>query len=364
MSLRAQILVLVLGAAAGAQDAAGPRLAEVLGVLDAETLDASAFDALIGRGPAAVAVLVQTLSSPAAAPDLAARRRDRALRALRALGADAAAAGPGLIEALRSAERAEVPALLDTLARTAALGPDPGALLGDATAAFAPTITPGDPQFIDRLKGAIRVHVRLSQPLPADDQNTLIGALENADPYVRELAADLLGKLGPAARPALDALERTVLADDQPRRAGLPNHSLGTDFAPMIRDAAAVAIARIAPSDPRAVRGLRLLLGADAPRERIEAAMALGRLGDPSAEGELRQALADEDLRLCAEAATALGMIEASSPRTVDALRRLLDHEERGIAARARIALVRAGVTPPAAPQKPGGASKGTETKR
>lgn len=338
--------VALVSAAAAAQE---PRrewtLEAVTKVLDDERLDVAAMESWIAGGDAHVRVLIAAYAQPAGDPTVRQRRRDRVLRTLRAIGPRATSAGPLLVQQIAGAERQHVAPLLRTLAETAALGPLED---GDAEGvhdAFAHFIKPGDGDFIDRLREGIRLHVRMTRPLPAGDIDELITALEDADPYRRELAAHWLGRAGARAREALDDLE--IAADpatEHPRMARLPNHSLSTDFGPVVRHAAMIAIARIAPDSPQAVPGLRELLHADDPRERVQAAMALGRSGSASAESPLRQALEDEDPRLVAEAVTALGMLDTISGRTIRALRPLAEHENPGIAARARATLKRAGV--------------------
>ena len=70
------------------------------------------------------------------------------------------------------------------------------------------------------------------------------------------------------------------------------NGSLTADFHEIVRDAAAIAIARIDPTQAAARRGLELLLQhADDPQGRSRAALALGQLGDRTANPALIRAL-------------------------------------------------------------------------
>ncbi len=347
-----------------AQEEPALRLQDVLEVLDRETLDMRAYLALLRRGDGALPTLLQAYDARPfadAADDTAttqtlARRRERVLRGVRILGAQAAPAAADLIERLRSATSAEAPLLLQTIAETAPHDEDPSRHLDAALAASKPFLTPGDQGFIDRLRGSIRVYVRLRTTLP--DLESCVEGLTDDDPFVREFAAEWLGRRGAAAEVALPALERARTEREHPRQARLPNHSLSSNFDEMIQDAAAIAIARIAPYDPRAIPGFVALLESPDPQEQVTAVMAIGRARAAAGEQALRRLLKGEDARLRAEAITALGMLESPVPATLHDLRNLAAGDDPALAARARAALRNAGI------EVPGPAQKGTDTKR
>ena len=110
------------------------------------------------------------------------------------------------------------------------------------------------------------------------DVELLIERLRDEDPLRRRFAAEQLGRIGRPAAAAIDAL--MLVADEArpPRVTRIQGTgSLTADFGDLLQPAAAIAIARIDPSHPRARRGLALLLQADAPQERFGALMAMAR---------------------------------------------------------------------------------------
>ncbi len=364
---RLVVALLLTTALVPAQEEPALRLQDALEVLDATTLDGRAFRSLLRHGAGALPILLQAYDAPAlevdpagdgpaAAVDVAARRRERVLRCLRILGAEAAPTTAALIERLRSASSDEAPLVLQTLAEIAPFDEEPSRHLDAALAAAKPFLTPGDKGFIDRLRGSIRLYVRLRTSLP--DLESCIEGLTDGDPFVREFAAELLGRIGPAAEEALPALERTRVEREHPRQARLPNHSLSSNFDEMIQDAAAVAIARIAPHDARAIPGFVELLESPDPQEQVVAVMAIGRARAAAGEQALRRLLKGNDARLRAEAVTALGMLESPVPATLHDLRILATGDDPALSARARAALRNAGIEIRESVQK------GTDTKR
>lgn len=361
---RLAVALLLPTAVVGAQEEPQLRLQDALEILDAEALDPRELVRLARRGESSPAVLLHAFdAAPAEAAEggddlgSAERRRARVLQCFRIVGARAAPLSAELIERLRSVKPAEAPLLLQTIAEIAPFDEDPSRHLDAALAASKPFLTPGDQGFIDRLRGSIRLYVRLRTALP--DVESCIEGLADDDPFVREFAAEQLGRLGPSAREALPALERTRVEREHPRQARLPNHSLSSNFDEMIQEAAAVAIARIAPHDPRAIPGFVVLLESPDPREQIDAVMSLGRARAAAGEQALRRLLKGSDQRLKAEAITALGMLESPVPATLHDLRNIATGDDPALAARARAALRSAGIE-----LRDAGTQKGTETKR
>jgi hypothetical protein len=356
---RLAVALLLPTAVVRAQEEPALRLQDVLEAVDAETFETRSLQGLLRSGENALPVLLQAFDAAAsgdADENAATRRRARILRCLRVLGARAAPATAELIEQLRSAKPDEAPLLLQTLAEIAPFEEEPSRHLDAALAASKPFLTPGDKGFIDRLRGSIRLYVRLRTALP--DIESCVEGLTDDDPFIREFGAERLGRMGTGATDALAALERTRTERGHPRQARLPNHSLSSDFDEMIQDAAAIAIARIAPHDPRSIPGFVALLESPDPREQVEAVMAIGRARAAAGEQALRRLLKGNDPRLRAEAVTALGMLESPVPATLHDLRNLATGDDPALAARARAALRNAGI------EIPTPAQKGTDTKR
>jgi CubicO group peptidase (beta-lactamase class C family) len=155
----------------------------------------------------------------------------------------------------------------------------------------------------------------------AADMSALIGALKDSDPLVRENAAIALGRLGSAARQAVDPLVKALGDEDL-----------------YVRGTAAVALGRIgAAAVPALVRAL-----ADENGEvRRSAAIALGRLG-ASARGAipaLIAGLADRDENVRYAASVALGGLGAAAQDAVPALTEALHDRDPDVRGGAALAL-------------------------
>jgi HEAT repeat protein len=143
----------------------------------------------------------------------------------------------------------------------------------------------------------------------------LIGFLRDSDEYVRETAANVLGKIGDAR--AFDPLV-TVLDDAKDR----------------VRSAAAYSLGRF---DHRAVGPLiRMLKDADF-FTRADAVCSLGKIGDRVATPDLIHCLADTHPRVRTAAAEALARI--GDHRAVDALQQAVDDRDIDVAKAARDAI-------------------------
>lgn len=352
-------LFVAWSAALGAQEpAAGDR--ELLASLDAEVFDSRAFEAIVEAGGRHVAALAALITDTTASEELATRRRTRALRALREI--DDIAAAPSFQALVDHAQTASIndDALADLMLTIAAFAPALGT--GPEVAQSIQQLTMfgmegkaggGRPRHnhLRCLLSGIRIHVRCKTGEAAAHGSTgtkaLIEQLVDQDPFLREFAAESLGRLADRSPAVLDALRAAATATDHPRQAKIVgpgfSSSVGTDFGEMIRGAASIALARLAPDEPLAREGLAKLLRADDPRERVAAAMALGpsaEEGAPDVVPALLEASADDDPLLAAEAVTALGRLGDSRATVLDRLRALAAGEG-ALAARSKAALKR-----------------------
>lgn len=169
----------------------------------------------------------------------------------------------------------------------------------------------------------------------AGDLERLVAALESEDPYIAGFAAWSLGELGPDAADAAPALLE-ALRDE-----------------PLGQGASAEALAKLGQRATRVVPDLVAALGANEPRHRWNAALALGRLGQRamSARTALIGILLDDpDPSVRGHAATALGRI--GGVEVVEPLARALSDPHRQVRALAARALGWLGATAaPALPQ-------------
>jgi HEAT repeat protein len=155
-----------------------------------------------------------------------------------------------------------------------------------------------------------------------DDVPVLVKALKQEDGGLRAEAAEDLGLIGPAAADAVGALLR--LDENDPD--------------PLVRLAAARAVALIDPRNDKALPRLVAALKDDTGKVRRRAAECLGDLGlaAASAVGDLVKAVKDTDPSVCWAAIDALGQIgpgaEEAVPVLVEALK---DATVRGAAVEA-----------------------------
>ena len=148
-----------------------------------------------------------------------------------------------------------------------------------------------------------------------------------ANPDQREVAARLLGEIGPGAASAVPALIE-VLKDHPARNAaaralgqiGPGAASAVPALIELLKDhsaqhAAVYALGRIGPSAREAVPELIRILREDFAGPRAGAAEALGLIGDPRALPSLRDALTDKTRFLAKRAAEVIRRIEQSRTR-------------------------------------------------
>lgn len=347
LRLTAALAILLAPVATQASPSAGTTAVEQ--VLSAPQLDAAAFVGIVRAGEAALPHLLAILATPAAFEEPLAAPTDRALRALRLIGAPAAPlAVPPLLAAVTRDSSRDDRELLETLAVLAPGVPDRKALL-TATAAIEirnpnPRASGGAEKFrrwVEKMRGWYRFRQRLAEDLDGGALE-LAKELEGEDPLRRERAAWRLGALGPAAQAAWPALLSTAAEPKHPRVTRCDVGSLTADFHDLVRDAAAIAMARIDPDADEARPGLALLLArADAPQERLAAAMALGQVasGEFDPVPALLRATFDDDLRVAGEALTALGRVGGGRDDVLVRLRECAAAGDPGIATPARAAL-------------------------
>jgi HEAT repeat protein len=155
----------------------------------------------------------------------------------------------------------------------------------------------------------------------------LIGLLGAEDEEARRGAIDCLGAMEKAAAPAVLDLLGLLLRDDEPEAARI-----------------AVALARIAPDDPRVIRVLEALLANANPALRIQAARLLGELGRRAAQSALAlsRLLGSPDPESRRAAAAALGRVPTDDEAVIEALRDVLGDADELVRLRAAAALYHA----------------------
>ncbi len=320
---------------------------EVRVVIEAERFDRAAFGALVDAGPRAVPGLLAVLGDFGDQSELGARRRMRALRCLRLIGpAVADAVVPTLLDHVaRDISRDDV-ALLITVAQLVPGVTDKERMI--ATVRAIEIRSPGGQplarfrRWVDKMRLWYDVHQRLSWTA-TDDVDALARDLRGEDPLRRRFAAEHLGRLGAAAAPAIDVLIETERTEKHPRvtrRKGVG--SLTADFHDLVRDAAAIAIARIDPARVEARRGLTLLLLADCPDERLRALMAMTPSLAPDAFDVVPavvEATDDADLRVAEEAVSTLGRLGDRRVVVIERLRELRSSSDARLQKRAAAAL-------------------------
>lgn len=341
----------------------------ILAALDGETFDARAMESLVGLGVRGVPALIDVVRTSSYATAEEQRRDERAHTVIRSLPPDAmraAARGLAGVVTLDSGRfDAEAVRTFAAMALTAHLHGDGelSRILDDANRArleglrlvdarsllfTVPEDAPRDAQgrqhwqfsgvFYARHQRAAapswawqRIHVRATSLHGATDSD-LLAALDDREPFVRELAATMLGHRGERSPELLDALRRSSGLERDPSETG-----------ELIRCAVATALARLAPNDPASRRGLTLLLRADDPRERATAAMAIRASDEPGAFDvvpALLEASADDDPLVAAESITALGRVGVAREEVILRLREFAERDD-AFGARARCALRR-----------------------
>ena len=132
--------------------------------------------------------------------------------------------------------------------------------------------------------------------LPDTVQELIPLLLGESDSY-RFAAAIKLGKFGPEAAPAVPALVINLFYE------GFYD----------VRQAAAWALGEIGSESKEAIPALTVVLLTDFVHVRIEAAIALGKIGDMTAIYSLVKALDDEDDFVAGEAARSIGLLTGLS---------------------------------------------------
>ena len=337
--IAAPMVSIAVGAAQGAaaRDAAWSASdARVLAVLDAEALDQQAFLRIVGAGPAVVPTLIAAIGDCAVERAPVVRRRRRALRALRLIGGPAAdRAIPAVLDGISRDMSRDDRDLIDTL-RELALHVDEVGAIQQLAAAVEMPAPKAQVDFQGFLRWCMkkglyydfqmRLTLRDAGAADLDERvETLVQQLSADDAFQRRYAAERLGRIGPSAIDAIEALIVVEKTEEHPRVGRAPGIGTMTyDFHDLIRDEAALAIARIDPGHPQARRGLTLQLRCDDPRERFAAMMAMTPPPQPGAFDVVPAvvaATADDDPRIAAEAITTLMRLDARRPEVLARLR-------------------------------------------
>lgn len=172
----------------------------------------------------------------------------------------------------------------------------------------------------------------------------MIKELEMNQPYRREVAAEVLGRMGRRAKTAIPALANALRGQRVTRRTGrvvrrVTNRVSRNDN---FRRKAAEAMITIAPGDARcAVAYGHRIQHSGSENERAEAALRIGAFGK-AAKSEiptLIAALKDKSQRVRCETITALGMFGPAANAAVARLEQLAKSDEKAIAVRAQAAL-------------------------
>lgn len=338
--VRSIIPVLALAPAVLSQ--ADAEIADAIRELRDERLDARAMEVLIDAGEQAVGPLLTELKG-ALAGSAADPRAARCLRVLRAIGPRAAQATPALIDMLALVPQDSIHGafrrgdIATTIGQLLWLDPE---LAPRYCETFYARFEPSDLVLIApayRGEWALCRLLMLDAP-PALASADLVDRLAAIERIRWSADASAVPTLVAVLNEPADPQAISIVMEGWRSETSIPE-SIAND---LVRDAASTAIACIHPDHPRARRGLALLLDvADDPRQRIRAAMALGRHGDAARDhcDALLQALHSADDRLVAEAVTALGMIGDRSDEVLRRLRDLVDDPRPAIAKRAEAAL-------------------------
>ncbi len=176
---------------------------------------------------------------------------------------------------------------------------------------------------------------------------TLVEALADPDPNVRQAVAEAIGRIGKAAREAAPVLAGLLKDQDADVRyytaKALGRIGLDAEAAvpglvealedeeTMVRCAAAEALGKIGPSTEAAVSGLMALLGdTSSAWARRSAARALAAMGRGAAEAvdALAEALSDSEAGVRREAAWALKNMGPAASKAEEALRKALEDSD------------------------------------
>ncbi len=307
--------------------------------IDSSDFDPRGLDALVESGAAVTPALVDVLCFPHHTHAAC----ERSARVLRAIGALPPSQTQWLLE--RAAICEDDVRLRSMLSVLSTAIPEAGhrRLVMDLIATKLPSVSRATE--IELVRFGIRF---FAAHHAKDDRQVLLAMLASNNPLERQYAAERFGQRQDVDEETIVALERAALDLEQPRTARLEcfvacaieEPSLG----PGVRDAAAIAIARLRPGSPRAIRGHELLvLRADRPMDRVIAAVALAERG-AEAQGAARNLLAvldDPDQRLVAQVITTLGAIGAGDRSVRRRLERFAASPDEELRTRANAALRR-----------------------
>jgi len=179
-----------------------------------------------------------------------------------------------------------------------------------------------------------------TQVEPEAGMKAMITELERNRTHRREVAAEVLGRMGPAAKSAVPALVKAL-------RKGAPVvGQIGGFSVPKYRDrypgAGCDALVRIAPRDPRvAIAWGWQLENSPSEEMRIQAALRIGGFGARAVTQvrDLVGGLRDESRRVRHEVITALGMIGPGAKVAIAPLEKIIAGPDQAAAVRATAAL-------------------------
>jgi hypothetical protein len=174
----------------------------------------------------------------------------------------------------------------------------------------------------------------------------LIAQLEDGVPYVREVAAEALGRRGAAALIALDAL-LVAMTGKHPQKikvgfGGGWSGNTSAQWDDKVQAAAARAMVRIAPADKRSRAAHLTVVDQDDDPDLLVVALRhvgfLGAAAEPALP-RLCRLVETGEVRLAAEAVTAIGMIGILDDQVSQTLTRATGHHEKAVAERAAATL-------------------------
>ncbi|MBI3465491.1 MAG: HEAT repeat domain-containing protein [Planctomycetes bacterium] len=273
--------------------------------------------------------------------------RQQVLLALAAVGPDAAPAAPAITQQLAGTESSVKYAAAFALGQ---IGPAAAAAEQQLSAQLA-----GKDEFLRMISAwaLARIHPE-NVRMKAQAVNLLMQGLKNPEPRHRMAAAQGLLALKPGSEVVVPAMIE-ALQSNQPELAGLAVAALaetGAPAVPRLAEAlkdpacclpAAAALGRIGPAAKPAVAALLPLLKDENPAVRREVLLALGAIGPP-AESVLDSAVSlldDPDPKVRTAAAYVLGKLGPAAKSAAPALRKGLASGDPGLNRIAAWALVK-----------------------
>ncbi|MFY9341517.1 MAG: HEAT repeat domain-containing protein [Planctomycetota bacterium] len=176
---------------------------------------------------------------------------------------------------------------------------------------------------------------------PETATDELAAGLAADNPFVREFAALLLADRDAAGEATIAALQKALRGPhpDRFQIAGLPQLEVFLDR--RIQAAAARAMLRLAPKDPRSVEAFAVLAERTQAEDRLAAVIAVRQIGTAGAAmvPQLMRMAKDEDALIRREAITTLGTLGSTAAPAVALLEQLAADPDPQIAERARAAL-------------------------